>query len=111
MDSRSACIVVLSANNDPRSVVEQYKSLGAPVVFVCFHDRLQWWRQGTSSAEWLESISHTLKNPEMAAGLIFTGKQARENENWEKLSEVISDLLNLVPETEKEKHTGIVGIT
>lgn len=59
---------------------------------------------------WLEEISHTLKNPERAAGLIFTGKQARENKNWEKLSEVISDLLDLVPEAEQEKHTGIVGI-
>ena len=46
----------------------------------------------------------------MTAGLIFTGKQARENENWGKLREVVEELLYLVPEAKQEKHLGIVGI-
>ena len=36
--------------------VDRCRPVGAPVVFVCFHDTLQWWRQGTNSAEWIESI-------------------------------------------------------
>jgi hypothetical protein len=56
MDSRSACVAVLTANGEPRVAVEACKPLGAPVVFVCFHDTLQWWKQGATSAEWIESI-------------------------------------------------------
>ncbi|MEX2176704.1 MAG: N-6 DNA methylase [Pirellulaceae bacterium] len=56
MDSRSACVAVLASNGDPRSAVETCRALGAPIVFVCFHDTLQWWKQGAVSAEWIESI-------------------------------------------------------
>lgn len=36
--------------------VEGCKAIGAPIVFVCFHDTLQWWKQGTASPEWLETV-------------------------------------------------------
>ena len=55
-DSRSACVAVLSATSGARAVVEACRPLGAPVVFVCFQDTLQWWKQGASAAELLESI-------------------------------------------------------
>lgn len=55
-DTRSACIAVLEAKTNPRRVVEQVRPLGTPVVFVCFENTLQWWKQGTDSAEWLQSI-------------------------------------------------------
>ena len=55
-DSRSACVAVLSASGGPRAAVEACRPLGAPVVFVCFQDTLQWWKQGASAAELLESI-------------------------------------------------------
>ncbi len=55
-DSRSACVAVLSAMAHPREVVEAFRLVGAPLVFVCFQDTLQWWKQGAKSAEWLESI-------------------------------------------------------
>ena len=58
-DSRSACIAVVSAPpiaQDLRFSVENYRQLGAPVVFVCFQNGLQWWKQGTTSAEYLQSI-------------------------------------------------------
>ena len=57
MDTRSSCIAVLTANHEPRSAVEECRPLGAPVVFVCFFDTLQWWKQRTDSAEWIESIA------------------------------------------------------
>jgi hypothetical protein len=56
MDSRSACVAVVAPNEEPRLAVEGCKPLGAPVVFACFRDTLQWWKQGTTSAEWIESI-------------------------------------------------------
>jgi hypothetical protein len=55
-DSRSACVAVLSASRDPIIEVEACKPLGAPLVFVCLQDALQWWKQGASSPEYLESI-------------------------------------------------------
>ncbi|MEZ6110756.1 MAG: N-6 DNA methylase [Pirellulaceae bacterium] len=41
---------------DTRSSVESFRSVGAPLVFVCCHDGIQWWKLGRDSAEWLESI-------------------------------------------------------
>jgi hypothetical protein len=58
VDSRSACIAVLSeapSVRDPRFAVEACRALGTPVVFVCFPDTLQWWKQGGAAAEYLES--------------------------------------------------------
>jgi hypothetical protein len=55
-DSRSACVAVLSETSAPRSAVEACRSLGAPVVFVCFQDTLQWWKQGAQSPEYRESV-------------------------------------------------------
>lgn len=55
-DSRSACVAVISATADLRLAVEACKPLGAPLVFVCFQDTLQWWKQRATTAEYLESI-------------------------------------------------------
>lgn len=55
-DSRSACVAVLAQTHEPRKSVEACRQLGVPLVFVCYEDTLQWWKQGTTSAEWLESI-------------------------------------------------------
>ena len=58
-DSRSACVAVLSETREPRKAVEACRSLGAPLVFVCFENTLQWWKQGAKSAEWLKSVPAT----------------------------------------------------
>jgi len=55
-DSRSACVVALNASSEPRQAVEACRPIGAPMVFVCAENGLQWWKQGSSSAEWLETI-------------------------------------------------------
>ena len=55
-DSRSACVAVLSGTSGPRSAVEACRPLGTPLVFVCFQDTLQWWKQGARSPEYRESI-------------------------------------------------------
>jgi hypothetical protein len=59
VDSRSACVAVTSETRnipDPRFAVEACRVVGAPVVFVCLHDTLQWWKQGATFAEHLESV-------------------------------------------------------
>lgn len=59
VDSRSACIAVTSETRnipDPRFAVEACRPVGTPVVFVCLRDTLQWWKQGATSAEYLESV-------------------------------------------------------
>jgi hypothetical protein len=55
-DSRSACVAVLSGGAAPRLAVEACKPLGAPVVFVCYEDSLQWWKQGSQRAEHLQTV-------------------------------------------------------
>ena len=55
-DSRSACVAVLSETSGPSSAVEACRPLGAPLVFVCFQDTLQWWKQGAQSPEYRESV-------------------------------------------------------
>ncbi len=55
-DSRSACVAVLSETPEPRKAVESCMPIGAPLVFVCYEDSLQWWKQGRNTAEWLESV-------------------------------------------------------
>jgi hypothetical protein len=57
VDSRSACVAVLFPTGVPQLAVDACRPLGAPLVFVCFHDTLQWWKQGPSSAECLEIIA------------------------------------------------------
>jgi len=49
-------VAVLSETAEPRRAVESCRSIGAPLLFVCFQDSLQWWKQGKESAEWIESI-------------------------------------------------------
>lgn len=55
-DSRSACVVALDATSEPRQAVEACRPIGAPLIFVCADNGLQWWKQGRESAEWLETI-------------------------------------------------------
>ena len=55
-DSRSACIAVVAESSEPRRAVEACRPLGAPIVFACHQNTLQWWKQGTDSAEYLDSI-------------------------------------------------------
>jgi hypothetical protein len=49
-------VAVLSTTSGPRLAVEACRPLGAPLVFVCSQDTLQWWKQGARSAEYRESI-------------------------------------------------------
>ena len=54
-DSRSACLAVVTPEG-PRTAVERCRSLGAPVIFACVERALQWWKQGPSGAEFLQTV-------------------------------------------------------
>jgi type I restriction-modification system DNA methylase subunit len=56
LDSRSACVAVTSCAADSRSAADACRELGAPIVFVCAGNSLQWWKQASQSPEFLESI-------------------------------------------------------
>ncbi|MBI2928468.1 MAG: N-6 DNA methylase [Verrucomicrobia bacterium] len=55
-DSRSACVVAIDGLADPLQDAVTCRPLGAPVVFVCFQNHLEWWIQGTTKTERRESI-------------------------------------------------------
>ena len=49
-------MAVVSTSNGSRLAVEDCKPLGAPLVFVCSQNALQWWKQGVKAPEFLEAI-------------------------------------------------------
>ncbi|MES2738902.1 MAG: N-6 DNA methylase [Verrucomicrobiota bacterium] len=49
-DSRSACIVALDTTGNPEKDVAACRTIGAPVVLVCWPDHLQWWKLGSTEA-------------------------------------------------------------
>lgn len=56
-DARSVCIAVVETQSNPEAAVANTQPLGAPVVFVCRKNTLQWWKQTTSKPSLLENIS------------------------------------------------------
>jgi len=80
-DSRSACIAVTESFADPRASVEACRSLGAPVVFVCHDNHLQWWKQGAQSALYLDKIPagnidrfFAVKKSELSPDVVYRAK-------------------------------------
>ncbi len=57
IDARSSCVAVFESSGDPKNEVEQCRPTGAPLVFVCAGNSLQWWRQGADGPHWIESVS------------------------------------------------------
>lgn len=49
IDARSACIAAIDQTADTKAAVASCRMLGAPVVFVCCEEELQWWQQGAAS--------------------------------------------------------------
>jgi hypothetical protein len=56
-DVRSVCAAAVSAPGDPEAAVIALRELGAPVVFVCCEEQLQWWRQGTEEPQHLKTLT------------------------------------------------------
>ncbi|HEX3627852.1 MAG TPA: hypothetical protein VH280_20780 [Verrucomicrobiae bacterium] len=56
LDMRSACISAIDGLTDSQNDAAACKDLGAPITFVCFQDRFEWWKQSSGEPIWLETI-------------------------------------------------------
>ncbi len=104
-DSRSACIAVTSSTSDPRFAAEQCRALGAPIVFVCAGNMLQWWKQGSKSPEFLEGIPSAdvaqffdRRKSEFAPEVVYRAKTWGRFKTEYQLSFVDMGLMPLVEE-------------
>ena len=55
-DSRSACIAAVDGFTDPHQDAVACRALGAPVIFVCLPNYLQWWETDTEKTVVRETI-------------------------------------------------------
>jgi len=59
-DSRTSCISVIKGEEllgATEQYINQFRSFGAPVIFVCINGSLQWWNLGTGGAKYQETVS------------------------------------------------------
>jgi hypothetical protein len=56
-DVRSACLAIIKSNGDPEIALREHRDLGAPVMFVCYEDSLQWWKQEPETPTRIHSIN------------------------------------------------------
>ncbi|MDZ7619152.1 MAG: hypothetical protein U1E05_19300, partial [Patescibacteria group bacterium] len=56
-DARSACIAVLQNREPSDEVVRACQPLGAPIVFLCDSERLQWWSQDATGPRAIRTIA------------------------------------------------------
>lgn len=59
-DSRTSCISVVRSDDllgATEGYVNQFRGLGAPIIFVCCNGTIQWWTIGTSGAKFEKTIS------------------------------------------------------
>jgi hypothetical protein len=59
-DSRTSCISVIKCDELLRATeqyVNQFRGLGAPIIFVCCNGTLQWWNVGTRGAKCEKTVS------------------------------------------------------
>ncbi len=63
-DARSVCIAVVESQSNPEAAVADTRSLGAPVVFACHENTLQWWKQTTSRPVLIQCVDDSRHVPE-----------------------------------------------
>jgi hypothetical protein len=114
-DSRSACVAVLDEVTEPEADVAKCRSVGAPLVFVTFNDQWQFWKQGTTRPELVESLSQPelanffrTKHTEFAPTSVYRAKTwARLDRNYQ-LSFVDLGLMPLIEEQAGRKLSGLI---
>lgn len=47
-DTRTACVAAVDADGDSKGAAEQCSNLGAPAVFVCHSEGVDWWKMGAT---------------------------------------------------------------
>ncbi len=109
-DARSACIAVVDAPSDPISNVVSVRSLGAPVVFACHADTLQWWKQTTGDPVLLKKVDRsgvqkffTQHKHDLRPDTIFEGKTRLRLPGKKQMSFVDAGLMPFLERTQGER--------
>lgn len=55
-DARTACIAVAESTGDAEAEVRACRDLAAPVVFICREQQVEWWRQGATAPQHLQTV-------------------------------------------------------
>jgi len=104
-DARSACVTVIGANGEPEEAVISYRGLGAPVMFVCSQEHLQWWQQRAGAPQYHATLTAAdlpgffrEHRQDFAPGAIYRAKTRGRFESDYQLSFVDLGLMNLVEE-------------
>ncbi len=114
-DVRSVCIAVVDAPSNPEAAVAATRPLGAPVVFACHGDTVQWWKQTTGRPLLRESIGDSQvreffrqHKDDFSPGKIFEGKTLRRLPRQTQLDFVDAGLMPFVERTEGERLSRLV---
>ena len=114
-DARSVCIAVVNALSNPEAAVEATRPLGAPVVFACHGDTVQWWKQTTTSPVLLERVDRAQAREffrqhrkDFSPATIFEGKTQRRLPGQTQLDFVDAGLMPFVERTEGERLSRLV---
>jgi hypothetical protein len=102
-DVRSICIAVVDGASDPKAAVFAARPLGAPVVFACHANIVQWWKQTTGTPELRESINsrnvHVFfreHKDDFSPKNIFEGKTIRRLPDQKQLQFVDAGLMPFI---------------
>lgn len=109
-DARSVCIAVVDAANDPEGTVAETRPLGAPVVFACHGNAVQWWKQTTSIPIFKEQIESSRvqgffdhHKDDFSPTTIFEGKTRRRLPGQKQLHFVDAGLMPFVERSDGER--------
>jgi type I restriction-modification system DNA methylase subunit len=109
-DVRSICIAVVEGASDPQAAVLAAKPLGAPVVFACHANTVQWWKQTTGTPELRESINSSRVHgffrehkDDFRPDKIFEGKTRRRLPGQTQLDFVDAGLMPFIERTDGER--------
>jgi len=109
-DVRSVCVAVVDAVNDPEAAVAATRPLGAPVVFACHANTVQWWKQTTATPEFRERIDSSRVREffrqhrnDFSPDRIFEGKTRRRLPGKTQLDFVDAGLMPFIERTAGER--------
>jgi len=115
-DARSACIAIVDVPADPAEAVKAMKPLGAPVIFACHGDTVQWWKQTTGEPipqeppvekRYIREFFRQHKQ-DFNPTTIFEGKTRRRLPGQTQLSFVDAGLMPFIERTAGERLSSLV---
>ncbi len=115
-DTRSACIVAVGPSRNGDSSIADVRNTGAPVVFACYADRLEWWKQTTTRPERKETVKarhldgfFTEHKHDFAPKTIYEGKTRRRLPGQTQLHFVDIGVMPMVERTMGDALSRLIG--